>query len=112
MKSFTNDKSMFLSKGEVFGDFSLIKHRIFNPVYAIAMHPETQVLHLNKQKLKEILDVDPEDFRIIRDKIPAIASNSTVIQKKICRSFEDCEFFPGQTIIKEGETPTFLYLIK
>ena len=73
------DKSIFLGKGDVFGDFSLIKHRVFNPVYAIAMHPETQVLYLNKQKLREILDVDPENFRIIRDKIPAISSNSTVI---------------------------------
>jgi hypothetical protein len=62
--------------------------------------------------LREILDVDPENLKIIRDLIPQISSNSTMIQKKICRSFEECEFFPGQTIIKEGETPSFIYLVK
>jgi hypothetical protein len=69
------------------------------------MHPDTQLLYLDKSKLREILDVDPENLRIIRELIPAIASNSTMIQKKICRSFEECEFFPGQVIVNEGDTP-------
>ena len=79
MKSFVHEKSVFLGKGEIFGDFSLIRQRQFNPVYAIAMHPDTQVLYLNKHKLREILDVDPENLKIIKDLIPAIASNSTMI---------------------------------
>ena len=56
------------------------------------MDPDTQVLYLSKEKLRQILNVDPAIFKLIREKVPEIASNSVIIQKKICRSFEEVEF--------------------
>ena len=84
-----------LRKGEMFGDFSLIKQRKYQPIYAIAMHPDTQVLYLSKNKLREILNVDPVNFKMIKSKIPEMSANSLIIQKKICRCFEEVEFYPG-----------------
>ena len=79
----------------MFGDFSLIKQRKYQPIYAISMHPDTQVLFLSKNKLREILNVDPVNFKMIKSKIPEMSSNSLIIQKKICRCFEEVEFYPG-----------------
>ena len=70
---------MTLGKGEAFGDFSLLKNRSFNPIYAIAMHPDTQILHLSRAQLRHILTVDPVNFKVIRDKIPGIKANSYLI---------------------------------
>ena len=117
MKTFSSktDKEKIhttLRKGDVFGDFGLIKQRKFQPIYAISMHPDTQILYLSKHRLREILNVDPVNFKMIKQKIPEMSANSLIIQKKICRSFEEVEFYPGQRIINQGDTPDSVYLIK
>ena len=35
-----------------------------------------------------------------------------MIQKKICRTFEDVQFYPGQIIFEQGKNPEYIYFLK
>lgn len=60
-----------IEKGEIFGDLSQLKGKNYQAPYSIiSMHPNTEILFLSKEKLKAILTVDPENFRIIKKYIP------------------------------------------
>ena len=45
------------------------------------MHPDTKILYLSKEKLRKILDVDPENFQVLTSRIPEMSSNSQIIQR-------------------------------
>ena len=68
MKKFMHDTQsrLTIGKGEVFGDFGLLRQRPYQSVYAIAMHPETRILYLSKQRLRDILNVDPFNLNLLR----------------------------------------------